>query len=450
MGNGVGSSRVGVDVKKSLSEKNESPPTTYLSKKSQGDLNGRVGMSKKSHKTLTVTSSDRNSNRTVSAPNVFESLVEGHDVLISNERARIAFMRFIQKKSWLEDLTRPLAVARKVSTFQSSDGGIKFQNYTVAPKSRRLSYLEPAEHFMERVNLIQKLKISATKYLDTFDKKSQQGNACFSPKAMQCVVLATLYGLFVQTQEYETAINFVLEEEDELAISVPTNESNKSMFLDSMKTPSSTVGMNSGSPVTALSLSTRLVPFRRSSSKGRIGLKSPDYRHIELLYGSKLDSLSDSELEALLVSGDWVAEFLGAIDGMNRSLCVSTAPADTSVSESPLVYVNHTFEQLTQYSRAEMMEAGSCAILHTSASEKETIAAMQHSVAHGEPCKVAVCNTRKDGTEFVNFVSLLPVYVSGQYRYVVGVHYDATAEEASIKDIKLTEDFLLIVANLLR
>ncbi len=328
--------------------------------------------------------------------------------------------------------------------------GIKFQNYSMAPKSRRLSYEESVNHYMDRVNLIQKLKISATKEMDSYSH-NPYADQCFGPKPMVSIIIATLYPLFLQSQEYETAVNFIPEETPCDVNS--SKESAKSQYRDSSKSHRSRYSLTTA-------LSTRLMSFRGSAKRAlsfsspRFSMKhSPDYRRIELLYLDDIEGLSAEELDALLLKSEWATDCMDAVEHMSASLSIASAPVEESKESAAiphsLVYVNEAFETLTQFKRRDIL-GGCCKFLQSSTSEKEQLAVMAHCVAHGQPCKVAVCNTRKDGSEFVNFIALHPVYVGEEYKYVVGVQYDASAAEASIKEIKLIEDYLIIVSNLLR
>ncbi len=67
-----------------------------------------------SNKTFSNVSSEKENltNRTMPVINVFDPLVDGSDILVTNAHVRAAFVKFIQKKGWIETLTKPLAAVR--------------------------------------------------------------------------------------------------------------------------------------------------------------------------------------------------------------------------------------------------------------------------------------------------------------------------------------------------
>ncbi len=354
-----------------------------------------------------------------------------------------------------------MVVSDQASLFIS---GIKFQEFNISPKARRVSYEESVDHFMERVNLIQRLKISATRDFGTSDSAAERFDVLqFSSREMLSIVVATLYPLFLQSQEYETAVNMISEDSDQPMPQSQQHSNSNDLVVEDLD--GSFKSRQSFSRISALTsaLSTRLMSFRGGGGNGK-GLRrsfsalsgstknSAEYKRIQYLYLDELENTSAEELEPLLRSGAWTADFLAAMDEMKMSLTIATAPQETKQDYKPsaLVYLNTAFETLTQHSRLDLL-GGTCRVLQSKCTEKEQIGVMRQCVEQGEACKVAVCNVRKNNTEFVNFVALMPFYTThNEYKYMIGLQYDASDGDASLRDIKMIDDYLMLVNNLLR
>lgn len=65
--------------------------------------------------------------------------------------------------------------------------------------------------------------------------------------------------------------------------------------------------------------------------------------------------------------------------------------------------------------------------------------------------KVALTNARKDGSEFINFLALHPVFnPQGKCIYVIGVQYDATHPAACKNDLKKVDELLRVLPRILQ
>ena len=116
----------------------------------------------------------------------------------------------------------------------------------------------------------------------------------------------------------------------------------------------------------------------------------------------------------------WLEMFAAA----TRKLAHAISVVDVRVAVLPLVYVNEAFEQLTGYPQAEAV-GRNCRFLQGEASEELSVAELVRAIREQRTCTVKLTNYRKDGTAFVNELSLHPVCDSrGVYRYVVGVAKD--------------------------
>lgn len=120
-------------------------------------------------------------------------------------------------------------------------------------------------------------------------------------------------------------------------------------------------------------------------------------------------------------------------------------------TEFPIVFVNKYFEYLTQYEPNEVLGYNQIDFLTCPKTELHQIDKMKDAMMKGLGVKVAITNARKDGNTFFNFLALRPVYdQKGNYSLVVGVLYDITRQDASLQDIKMIEDYLTLVCNVLK
>jgi hypothetical protein len=82
-----------------------------------------------------------------------------------------------------------------------------------------------------------------------------------------------------------------------------------------------------------------------------------------------------------------------------------------------------------------------CKFLQSATSEDSQIQKMTEALKSAKPVKVALTNTRKDGSQFMNLLAMKPVFDSnGVYSYVIGVQYD----------IRQVSDLLSILPNVLK
>jgi phage major head subunit gpT-like protein len=65
-------------------------------------------------------------------------------------------------------------------------------------------------------------------------------------------------------------------------------------------------------------------------------------------------------------------------------------------------------------------------------SEEDQIAAMSNALRCAQPVRVAITNIRKDGEEFLNIVTMHPVFdrVDGTYSFVVSAQFEMRDEDS--------------------
>ncbi|KAL0941882.1 vivid pas protein vvd [Colletotrichum truncatum] len=117
---------------------------------------------------------------------------------------------------------------------------------------------------------------------------------------------------------------------------------------------------------------------------------------------------------------------LGAID-----CSVALLLCDLEQPDTPIVYASEHFSLLTGYSNKEIL-GKNCRFLQAPGGkvrkqsarkhvDKDTIKKMERAVKTNDEVQLEVLNFKKDGTPFVNILTMIPVcWDSQHYRYSVG------------------------------
>lgn len=111
-----------------------------------------------------------------------------------------------------------------------------------------------------------------------------------------------------------------------------------------------------------------------------------------------------------------------AMDVLKEGITIS----DFLQPEQPLIYANEGFCRITGYSLDETI-GRNCRFLQGNGTTQESVREIRESVNAGKSCAVELVNYRKDGTEFVNYLSLTPIFgANGQVTHYVGIQSDIT------------------------
>lgn len=121
---------------------------------------------------------------------------------------------------------------------------------------------------------------------------------------------------------------------------------------------------------------------------------------------------------------------LGPID-----CSVALIVCDLALPDQPIVYASDPFLQMTGYQMNEI-RGKNCRFLQAPDgnvkaksvrpyADKRTIRGMRDAIKANKEHRTTITNFRKDGTPFVNILTIIPIPWDGQdYRYSVGFQYD--------------------------
>jgi PAS domain S-box-containing protein len=111
-----------------------------------------------------------------------------------------------------------------------------------------------------------------------------------------------------------------------------------------------------------------------------------------------------------------------AIDAANNCICIT----DPNQEDNPLIYVNRGFENLTGYSRDEVI-GRNCRFLQSDDRDQPSIRELRTAIREGHDARVLLRNYRKDGSMFWNELYLSAIYNDeGKVMYFTGVQNDVT------------------------
>jgi PAS domain S-box-containing protein len=98
--------------------------------------------------------------------------------------------------------------------------------------------------------------------------------------------------------------------------------------------------------------------------------------------------------------------------------------SDPDLPDCPLVYANRVFEQMCGYTQDEII-GRNCRFLQGADHDQPALQTIRNALAYHGPCTVTLRNYRKDGTLFLNRLSIRPlVDRDNRVIYYLGVQYD--------------------------
>lgn len=97
---------------------------------------------------------------------------------------------------------------------------------------------------------------------------------------------------------------------------------------------------------------------------------------------------------------------------------------NVELPDSPLVYVNNAFLELTQYTKEEVL-GKNCRFLQGPDTDKEDTSYIRNSILQGVPVFCDLLNYKKNGDWFFNRLALVPTMINEQKHYI-GMQIDSS------------------------
>jgi PAS domain S-box-containing protein len=116
--------------------------------------------------------------------------------------------------------------------------------------------------------------------------------------------------------------------------------------------------------------------------------------------------------------------------------------SDPDLEDTPIIYANKAFENLTGYSQAEII-GHNCRFLQGEDREQAERYQIAEALKNHEAVEVTLRNYRKDGTLFYNHLKIVPLFDRKQrVLYYLGVQYDITKQVDANNQIKTLTELL--------
>ena len=128
--------------------------------------------------------------------------------------------------------------------------------------------------------------------------------------------------------------------------------------------------------------------------------------------------------------------------------CVLTL-ADTMLPDSPLIYVNEQFEDLTGFDRTEIL-GRNCRFLQGEETDQTAVRKLKQSIETGTGSYHSIINYKKNGEKFYNFLSVIPIFEGQESRIVLGCQYEFKHAESDIEIRAQVEKFHGVVSHIVR
>ncbi len=120
---------------------------------------------------------------------------------------------------------------------------------------------------------------------------------------------------------------------------------------------------------------------------------------------------------------------------------------DARMPDLPMIYINPAFEQITGYTRAEVV-GENCRFLQGTDTQQTELYKLRLAICEQRSCIVTLRNYRKDGTLFWNELSVSPIRNSeGILTHYVGIQKDITSRKFAEEELQQAKDQLQAVLD---
>lgn len=358
-------------------------------------------------------------------PLVSQDLSEGYYILSQTPSSRLAFIRFVKNGSWMKHLSLSQFISQRAGCVEQATGEI----------TRRIdAYLLPKGALPGIEHCLSKRKFAMENFRRSWNnlllescegveasvpgedrdshRMSPQSVAAvekdfiFSDDQMKDIIFAYLLPLFLQSQDFA----------DWMA-NVPTQ-------------PQDMEGVE--------------------EEKTNSFSSSPEGRFCAAVM-RVAGSLATKEMEDILQSGNWMEGFIASVEHLDLCVTLSSLKSSPDGESFPLIYVNQAFEAMTGYHREEVL-GKNCRFLQCARTEAVQVQKLREGLRMGKSVKVAITNARKDGSEFLNLLAVVPVANAQNNSpiYYIGVQYDVSKPDACKQDLKKIDDLLNILPRILQ
>ena len=118
-----------------------------------------------------------------------------------------------------------------------------------------------------------------------------------------------------------------------------------------------------------------------------------------------------------------MAEVRGTLAAALPLACVVTDP---NRPDNPIIYVNEAFEEITGYPAHEAL-GRNCRFLQGDAPDEAATKELRRAIDRREPVTVAIRNRRRDGSDFLNRLTISPLFSrDGSLMAFLGIQYEVT------------------------
>ncbi|MGM7702552.1 PAS domain-containing protein [Pseudalkalibacillus sp. Hm43] len=154
---------------------------------------------------------------------------------------------------------------------------------------------------------------------------------------------------------------------------------------------------------------------------------------------------------------DWGNRRFDNIELLNKALDSSKTGiviTDPEQDDNPIIYVNQGFKYTTGYEPWEVL-GRNCRFLQGENTESDHVLRIRKSIEEYQSVSVNLVNYRKNGEEFINQLTIDPVYIEDEQKYYfVGVQKEITNEvqyqrklTEALKEVELLSTPLVPVKN---
>lgn len=153
-----------------------------------------------------------------------------------------------------------------------------------------------------------------------------------------------------------------------------------------------------------------------------------------LVVSRQLGHIAISERTQLARSNQQLNQLLDELDLMKRGIDATANGviiADARQTDLPIIYVNPAFENITQYTAAEVL-GRNCRFLRGTEHKQPGLETLRRALQTSAEARVVLRNFRKDGTPFWNDLHITPIRdQQGQVSHFIGILNDISEKKAA-------------------